>query len=292
MSVVRNIKINFYKILTGYGFYVCIVFTFILCVSSTVYYDSAKAEEYSFMQAVFQFDKEFMLSESGLSAYSVMEKGAGTWLSMFIPIVAAFSFVPIVCDEFEAKSVRFMVFRTKKISYYISKFLTACICGGLAVMIGFILFLIVDFACFPGIQEYNAEIQEMLLEEMLVRYPVYEEGEAAAVITERLVYVFLYGVLYTAPATVLTSIIRNKYIVLCIPFFLKYGISTLAYKLSERLESMSQIQIYSTLHPDAMLSLYGEWETKKYAIYYTMGLVIISCCLYIFLNGRRLDSGE
>lgn len=292
MSVVRNIKANFYKILTGYGFYVCIVFTFILCMSSTVYYDFEKAQEYSFIQVIFQFDKEFMLSEYGLSALSIMEKGLGTWLSMFIPIVAAFSFVPIVCDEFEAKSVRFMVFRTKKSSYYISKFLTACFCGGLAVTLGFILFLIFDFACFPGIQEYDPELQKTLFDEIMVRYPIYEEGGVVAVIIERLIYVFLYGVLYTAPATVLTSVIRNKYIVLCIPFFLKYGVSTLAYKLSERMENVTQMQIYSTCHPDALLSPYGEWETKKYIIFYMLGLMLISCLVYMLLSGRRVDSGE
>lgn len=292
MSIVRNIKVNLYKILTGYGFYVCIAFTLILCMTSTIYYDYSKAEEYSFFQVLIQFDEEFLLDDISLSAYKVMEKGMGTWLTMFIPIVAAFSFVPIVCDEYEAKSVRFMVFRTRKSVYYISKFLTACFCGGLATILGYALFIVVDFICFPGVQEYSADLREMLISDILVRHPIYAEKGMLGVVVEKMSYVFLYGTLYTVPATLLTSVIRNKYIVLCTPFFLKYSLSTLAIKLSEKIVSTGQMQIYSMCHPDALLSLYGEWEIKRYAIYYAVGLILISALIYLMLSRRRVDSGE
>ena len=115
--MIRNIRTNIYKILTGYG---CIIFTAVLCFSAYIYEDSMNGDKYSVFMAYKTFDKDFMLSDTRFCSFEVMLKGAGSWLSLFIPLISAFAFIPLVCDEYEAKSVRFEIFRSSKLCYNLS----------------------------------------------------------------------------------------------------------------------------------------------------------------------------
>ena len=83
--------------------------------------------------------------------------GNGTWVLMFIPIVAAFAFVPLLCDGRESKALRYSVFRTSKWSFITGNFLTAFLSGGFAVVIGFIIFGVCIFLLFPNISEYSTD---------------------------------------------------------------------------------------------------------------------------------------
>lgn len=56
--------------------------------------------------------------------------------------------------------MRFEIFRSSKLCYNLSKFITACLCGGFAVMLGFGLFTLADYALFPNINEYSAELKK------------------------------------------------------------------------------------------------------------------------------------
>jgi hypothetical protein len=86
MQFFRNIKNDMYKIFTGYGFYICVVFTVILCFSANVYTDEIKNNRYSAFAALRNFDKNFMLTDTQFCSFQVMLKGGSGWLSMFIHI--------------------------------------------------------------------------------------------------------------------------------------------------------------------------------------------------------------
>jgi hypothetical protein len=126
--MIRNIKMDIYKILTSYGFYICIIFTVVLCFFTYIYEDSTNGDKYSALMSITSFDKDFMLCDTRFCSFEVMRKGSGSWLSLFIPLISAFAFIPLVCDEYEAKSVRLEIFRSSKMCYNLSKFITACLC--------------------------------------------------------------------------------------------------------------------------------------------------------------------
>ena len=296
--ILKNIKINSYKILTGYGFYICIVFTAILCFSANIYEDLSNGNKYSVFASLLKFDKNFMLSDTSFCSFEVMRKGAGSWLSMFIPIISSFAFVPLFCDEYEAKSVRFEVFRSSKIRYYASRFITACFCGGLAIMLGFGLFTLTEYALFPNISEYEASLKMMYGEIMRHQFPDIIQNSFVPIILGKMVEMFLYGAVCTAPVILLTSIIRNKYLVLCIPFFLKYAMNQTLIKLNSQAISDFEhvdtrlLKISSILNPDA-LSYLSEYGTDKKAVLIYSGIIVsASAVLYLIICGRRIDSGE
>lgn len=296
--IIRNVRINFYKILTGYGFYICVIFTAILCFSANIYEDFGNGNRYSAIMSLMKFDKDFMLSDTSFCSFEVMRKGAGSWLSLFIPLISAFAFVPLVCDEYEAKSVRFEVFRSSKLCYNASRFITACLCGGLAVMLGFGLFTLTEYALFPNISEYEVGLKTIYIESLTYQYPHIIQGSFIPIILNKMGEMFLYGTVCASPVIMLTSIIRNKYLVLCIPFFLKYAVNQTCIKLQSQAISdientdTSLLKISSIFNPDA-LSYLSEYGTdKKIVLIYSGIIVLAAAVFYLIICGRRIDSGE
>lgn len=296
--MIRNIRTNIYKILTGYGFYICIIFTAVLCFSAYIYEDSMNGDKYSVFMAYKTFDKDFMLSDTRFCSFEVMLKGAGSWLSLFIPLISAFAFIPLVCDEYEAKSVRFEIFRSSKLCYNLSKFITACLCGGFAVMLGFGLFTLADYALFPNINEYSAELKKTYEEFLVYSYLDITQNGYGFIILKKLGEMFLYGAVCAAPAIMFTGFIRNKYLVLCIPFFIKYAVSQTCIKLQSQAVSdynnvdTEMLKISSIFNPDALSYLSDFGNDKKLVLIYNGVLLFSAAVIYLITQSRRLDSGE
>lgn len=301
MRLIRNIKANLYKVLTGYGFYFCIAFTVVLCFSAQIYIDPVKNDKYSAFMALRTFDRDFMLKDTSFCSFNVIRSGTGGWLSMFIPIISAFAFIPIVCDEYEAKSVRFEVFRTSRLTYHTSRFVSACLSGGLAVVLGYGIFSALAYAFFPNISEFSPSDKEMFLEMTEFIYPEIRKGIVVPVLSI-LMHIFMYGALCAVPAIALTAVIRNKYLVLCIPFFIKYAVGQTMIKImneaSSDYENINQklIDLSVYLHPDALTyayqyrSLDNGYDIKIYL--YSATLFVLAFGFYLFAQSRRYDSGE
>ena len=63
------------KILMGYGFYVSIFFTVLLCLSSPVYADGQRNEVYSAASILSQFDEKSMLEHGEMNSFVVSMTG-------------------------------------------------------------------------------------------------------------------------------------------------------------------------------------------------------------------------
>lgn len=292
----RCVYTDLRKILTSYGFYVCVVFSAVLCFSANIYTDVVKDDRYSVFTALVTFDRRFMLTDTSFCAQSIILKGADGWLPMFIPIISAFAFIPLICDEHEAKSVRFEIFRTSKCSFYISRFVTALLCGALAVTIGYLIFIGLVLLLFPHLSEYRPQQTEMFYENLRYVYPEISRGVLLPVV-KTLGSVFIYGAFWAMPAVLLTAVVRNKYIVLCVPFFLKYALGQLCQKLQAQAVSdiqhtdMKLLEFTGVIHPDSLAHL-SQLGDKKSVLIYSGLLVIAAFVLYMLLQTRRLDSGE
>lgn len=297
MKLLKNISENLKMVFTNYGFYVCMVFTVVLCFCTGIYRDPINNNEYSVIKSLMEFNRKFMLNDKTFCSYSVADRGSGSWLSMFIPIISAFAFIPLVCDESESRFVRFSVFRSSKFSYRTSKFLTGCISGGLAVMLGYIIFTASVYVLFPNISEYSPEAQEMLREELTYMYPEASKHGYAFLLGIRFLEMFIYGAASAVPSVMLTSLMRNKYLVMCIPFFLKYAVTQTSAKLSARAfrdwenPDMKLSKFASVISPDALLSVFASQNMRQIFLY-NGALILFAFLFYMIVCGRRLDCGE
>ena len=298
MKIIRNIKINLIKILTSYGFYICIIATFLFCLSAEAYIDDIKNEQYSIVRLLAEFDRTFFLEHTELCSFNIILKGSGSWLTLFIPIIAAFAFVPLVCDEYDAKAVRFSIFRSSKSSFHTAKFLTACFMGGLAVLIGYGIFTAFVSFTFPAITEYSPALQEMFTEEMSDAYQSFAVGGYHKLLAAKFFEMFLYGMVFAVPANLCTALMSNKYLVLCIPFFIKYAVNQTCTKLT--LAAWSDFEnpnvklgrLCSIINPDAIAGLSGHASDKIYIVLYNGALVLMAYVLYLIILNRRVDCGE
>ncbi len=294
MSFVRNVKINFYKILTGYGFYLCMLFTIALCFSAYIY-TAENGDRYSVFTVLKSFDRETMLSNENFSSFEVMHQSTQGWLPMFIPIISSFAFIPLVCDEYEAKSVRMEIFRSSKLSYNLAKFFSACVCGGLAVMLGFMIFTAVEWQLFPSISDYSPNIRGAYIE--MLRYSDPFADRMALSVICKFGELFLYGALCAVPSIMLTSFVRNKYLVMCIPFFIKYAVGQVALRFmmisAEDYSKYSEkfIKLIYVIHPDNLLSV-SRLTDKKEVFIYSGFLALTALIFYLAVQNRRYDSGD
>lgn len=292
----RIIKTDFYKIVTGYGMYLCVLFTIILCFGTSIHIDMMNNDQYSVIRSLISFDREFMLSSYDFISINVALKGAGSWLSMFIPIISAFAYIPLVCDESESKSIRNAVFRSSKLKFYLSRFITAVLSGGFAVMIGYMVFCGMVFILFPGIGEFPAETREFYIQYLSDVYPSTADFGIGSALVIKFAEIFVYGAIAAIPAILLTAVSKNKYVVLCIPFFIKYALTQTSIKLIAQAYSNGEgvggklTDISNMINLDYVLQIY---EMKSYRLILLYIIVAISTlALYLFIQLRRFDSGE
>lgn len=297
MKTIKNSMVNLKMIFTNYGFYICMAFTVVLCFCTGIYQDPHNNNMYSVIKSLMKYNREYMLNDKTFCSYTVSERGSGSWLSMFIPIISAFAFIPLVCDESESRFIRFSVFRSSKFSYRTSKFLAGCISGGLAVMFGYIIFIASVYVLFPNISEYSPEAQSMLSEELLYTYPEVSKHGHVFLLGIRSLEMFLYGAVSAVPSVMLTSLMRNKYLVMCIPFFLKYSVTQTCTKLSARAfrdwqnPDMKLSKFASVISPDALLDVFTSHHMRLILLY-NGALLLFAFLFYMIVCGRRFDCGE
>lgn len=293
----RILRSELYKVLTGVGFSICIVFTVILCFSANIYSDMIKNDRYSVFSALRTFDRDFMLTDTSFCSFNIIQRAASGWLTMFIPIISAFAYIPLVCDEYEAKSIRFEIFRTGKKSYHLSRFITACFCGGIAITIGYTIFSVIAVIVFPSISDYDIYQQNIFFEMMSYSFPELKNGLALPIL-KILGSIFIYGAVSAVPAITFTAVIRNKYLVMCIPFFLKYAIGQTSVKLQsqsvadyEHIDNR-MLRLSGVMNPDNLAYLPQIGEQKKSVLIYNGVMVMAAFTIYLIIQLRRTDSGE
>ena len=264
MKALGNYNVNLRKVLTGYGFYVSVAFTILLLALSSIY-STDNYDNYSAIRVLMEYDRDFMLNNTHLCSYSVVRNSTGGWFSMFVPIISAFAFVPMICDEYDSGSVRFNIFRSSKLRYHISKFIIGSTSGGLAVLAGFIVYTVFV---------YSVYIPLLLLKSLEI---------------------FIYGFVSSALAVLFTSFIRNKYLVMCIPFFVKYVVTQTCTKFNFDAmvkQNMRIIKLSNIINPDSVLNLYLYNDYRHIIIIYNIILWSVLFAVYIVISVKRVDCGE
>ncbi len=298
MKTLRIISTSLRKVLTSYGFYACVIITFVLCFTVEIYYDISAQESYSVIHVLMSYSNEQMLANTDFCSYNVFTKGVDGWFPMFIPIVAAFPVIPLICDERNSKFRRITAFRTTKFSYNTGSFISAMISGGLAVMAGFLLFSVIAFAAFPNINEFEASMAESFEWWIPESYRFFTKLGYPYLIFLKFLEVFLFGAFSAIPAFILTSIMKNKYLIICIPFFIKYMItqtySKLYMSVYEDIENPNEklASFLDMTNLDAIKNIFSLGDDKWKNILFYIVLLMGSYIIYCITMNRRLDYGE
>lgn len=276
----RNFFVSFRKNLTSLGFLLCVGMTVVLLFSAEVYYDYGTQTRYSAFRALTDLSPEERAANSELSSFIVVQNARGSWFTLFAPIIAAFCFVPTMCVEREQNAVRFQVFRTTKLNYHISQFISGVITGGLAMALGYIIFAAAAFALFPSVSEINGFAD--MMPDMEFNLPELTLG------------VWLFGAFWSIPAMFLTSVLQNKYLILCIPFFVKYGLDQTYQKVFQDAISPEKIDekllnFANIINPNGLLWIN---DSNRLSVSLLFGIsAIILFAMFVVIEQKRGDCG-
>ena len=165
-------------------------------------------------------------------------------------------------------------------------------------MLGYGLFMGIAYLLFPDISEYESGMQEIYREMLMYRFPDLTESGFTIIIVQKLASMFIYGTVCSAPVMMLTIIVRNKYLVMCIPFFIKYAVNQTCIKLQTQATAdynnsdMDLLHKVGIINPDALARLSEYGGDKKNVLIYSIIIIVISFAVYMVASLRKVDSGE
>ena len=279
----RELLVSFRKIMTSRGFWLCVGMTVILMLTTEIYTDINTYNKYSVITALTELPAEEFTQHFELCRTVVMNDIRGGWLGMFIPIVTAFCFVPQICAERDNSAVRFQMFRSSKLKYNLTQFVSGTLAAGVAVLVGYVLVCGAVYLLFPAPSEFDGREAEWI-------------ASYGFSFPKQLLEIGLYGVFHSIPAMFCTAVMRNKYLIMCIPFFLKYGLSQAvqmiqrnAYGDYENI-NLGLFKFTQIANPDGLLWITDQPDIKAPALFFGITAAAFMAA-YLIIKQNWRDSG-
>jgi len=265
-KIFNSITVELRKTIFSYGFILCIVITCLLCFTSSVYIDGLTGKEYSAFEVIANKSEPVF---SLFTSSSLLHASVSPYLTIFIPILSSLPFVTGFCVERLDGNMRFVITRNGKYIYYISKYISAVFSGGIAVMIGFILYSAV--ICFVFSNE------SLSVTELIKMYA----GMG------------IYGIISVLPAFFLSAFIKNKYMICCFPFIFMHFYYTTVSKVQDFFDSRHRWEIVMKmyfLYPSNIKEVLFDFNSE--IIIYHAVLAVAALAGFTVIMNRRLDYGQ
>lgn len=290
----------FKKLFRSPVFWLSVAATVVICMFSELYRDP-QGKTKTVIEMFMQYSKNAMLADTQLCSYNVFITGFRSWLTLFVPVIVSISAVGIYIDERKSGMWRLALHRTGRAKYSISGGLFILLSGGLALALGGALFALLTAIMFPPLSAYPAESVNFFTEFMFSRgtpmYGIYRAGGLPLCTVVQLAETFFYGMVCSAAAMLLSAFCENKYVIICIPFFLKYAFDQLSTVLfgkavddptgfNEKLSDFAQM-----IDPDAANSfLTYSGNALGKIVLLNAGFVVVFFILFCIIRIRRLKN--
>lgn len=277
----QTLFISYRKIITSHGFFICVIFMVVLLFYANIHTDYSTQSRYSVIRGLLYYSREELADEYEFCNTLVVQNARSGWFMLFAPILGAFCFVPIITTEREENALRFQIFRTSKLKYFISEFFAGAISAGTATALGYAVFSAIVSPLFPSVSEMS-DLAKNMLEGTTFNFP------------KLLLGTWCFGAFWSIPAMLLTSVLRNKYLIMCIPFFIKYGLTQTYQKISQNiyageLPDAKTLRILSAVNPDGIIWI-NEFTRASVIIAFT-SLTAILFAIYMIISLKRSDCG-
>lgn len=277
----RALYVDLKKILTSSGFWLCMLMTVLLLFFAEIHTDDTTLNRYSVIRGLTDFSREELAEEFEFCNISVVQNARSGWFMLFAPILGAFCFVPILTTEREENVLRFQIFRASRLKYYIAEFFAGVVSAGAATALGYAVFSAIVSPLFPSISEMS-DFAKNMLESTELNFP------------KLLLGMWCFGAFWSTPAMLLTSILRNKYLIMCIPFFLKYGLTQTYQKISQNIYAgefpeTKTLKILSAVNPDGIIWINEFNRVPVITLFAILALILLA--IYLIVSMKRSDCG-
>ncbi len=281
--MLKALKCDLLRCVLNKWFIMSAAITAALCFSVQVYTDNSNGRVYSVLEALLSIDHTVMAESSELIPPLIIGKALSGYAAMALPITAALPFVMSFISERSSGNMRFTVIRTGRVKYYLSKFFSALLSGGLAVWLGVNLFAVLVYILFPHTQS-----TEMLAD--------YIPNEVFPMLLRTAAGAFAYGAASILPAFFLCSFCTNSYIILCVPFLLKFIYETILSTVQTNSVAAGDYEIYQQtlpFYPNAITFLFEIPFGKDFITIITLNLLFAVTAFFAFVlvMEKRADRG-
>ncbi len=284
------------KNLTSAVFWGCGALTVVICLCGSVYKDVQTDISYTVFTAIMQISRQEMCQLPELSFYNVLQNASGGWLPMFIPILAALPVMVQVCDESEGL-VRMAITRSDRISFFASRVFTGMLVGGLSILVGYLVFAGIIYVFFPRMGEYPAQNQEYFASIFKNNSPFGANWGEGQWMLLRLLEVFLYGAVWALPALLCTVVTVNKYLVVCLPFLVKYLADQICTRMTLQAYAdwenpdLFMARVANIVSPNGIFRVFSAGADMGWIFLFNGVMALLAAAAYILLQNGRLDCG-
>lgn len=236
-------------------YWLSIMAAFLLLLCSIVHTDVMSGEKYTFLSLFYNEAAKEALQYGQISIKGILIGRDTSYLWMFCPIIVG---IPCVLTQ---KVERFVLFRISKNNYFFSKYISNLLLGGFIMLGAYLLF---------------AFVGTLVTEEII--WDLY--------LARKLLSVFCWGMINTIFGIVLSEFMRNKYLILCIPFVLNYF-------LCNFLGTIVPYDIWKYVSPDNYQILFLHEEQRMVSSTGIFAFLILACGVLIKVTmERRCDCGQ
>lgn len=214
-------------------------------------YTSGSSTTYTILELFLFVGRDTLLTDVSLNRYEIWERGIGTWVQIFLPLLLSIGYLYTISAEKQTGCKRLILLRENNRRYSISKLAAVMLSGGLILLTGYILFGLLVWMKFPSLYEYSADRVCAYLEFV----PDFAEPLFCF---RKCISVFLYGMCLNVFAYLVSLFFTDRYILLCLPLMLKYAWERVVLKLQLHAinqGSMTGLQLFSGLRMETILTI-------------------------------------
>lgn len=288
MKTLRLIKEEVKKMYSNVAFPIVIFATMVIYLSGTIYINPMTKKEYNLFTVITLPDYRSELLARGISFQSIFLSGTDSYIWMFAPILASIPFVALLCGAKKNNNIRFEIMRVGKKGYIFGKMISAMLAGGTAFMLGYLGFGLVIYVMLPQANAYALDNITYIYTVIPKLKVLYDAGGLGLVLVLRIVAVFIYGMTTVVLPFAASSLIKNKYLVICIPFMLNYFLDVFLRKQTGIIPKVAEI-----IAPTQPVELFRyNFEKAHWIALYWLVCVVLTMILHYVVLNRRCDCGE
>ena len=263
--MIKTCLLTLRRIFTEKSFWLCCACVFALCFTASAG-TAINGDQLNVLSYIFGDEK------NPPGAETVLTHRGGSWLAMFMPIISGLCFANAICDDRSSHFLRYEVIRSGYYKLKLSNFVAGIISSGIITFIGFAAHSVFIKLYFPKDDFFEMNFAVIFAE------------------------MSIYGIMSAVPALITAAFTNNKYLIVCVPFLLKYCVSQLALQLTlNAYEDMwnpdlTMGKIGMLINPDSVSSVLSYTDNLG-IILINAGLLLVGCAVYLFRKGG-VDKGE
>ena len=218
--MIQCIRTEFKKCMYLPFFLLAVLGILVLCLAAIGEYDYT-GKSRTILEMMIRGVEGQTVDQSSLALWLM---GCSGWMTLLLPLLSTFGYLVTLSSERQGGETGSLLLRAGNFRYCMGKITGGALAGGTVSAAGFGLFGLVVLAAFPAFSGFPPEEQAFYLE-------MYGVCSAVGLVMNRLLGMFLYGIFVSFFGTGVAVAVKDRYMLLCLPFLMNYVYTQVISKL-------------------------------------------------------------